>query len=434
MSLPAVLTFLVILSISSCASRESRFGSMTHQRAGATAGSFIVAPIETEVALVSTNGSVLKTWKFDQRAVNAALLRNGELGAIVVSLKDDKVLRPFGRFEIRDDQGQLRWVYENPGLHHDFEELDHGEFLFLTYSSRTIKIKNQKARCDRIIQVNRNKDIVWELDLTDFIPWKEITTEWDENILTKDGDLDLCHANSVRYKDGEILVSLRNISRVMVLSKKEKKLLWMSPKGAFRRQHDAQWIPGGKILVFNNEEDYSQLQLDKLRPSSVMSIDPTTNKTETLAVGSGFPFHWSSSLMGGAQLLSNGHLWVSVSMNGQMIEVDQENRILQRYVVHPVAIENSNTAFFRSRFYEDHPVPGEKEKSVPGECPQSYVSWDSCRSSIGRGKEGQSEYKTISLPPKACDGWEGEAMFHCEKGKWELIKKIRCQWTCPCCY
>lgn len=424
---------IALSSFVGCASQRSEFGVFAQKRSGSTEGAFLVAPFERAVGLVDTSGKTVHRWTMSRRVFTASLLRDGSLGAMMGPLKPGP--NPLdGRFEIRNRANDLIWDYENADIHHDFEELPSGNFLFIAYAADTVPVKSLRGRCDRIIEVNRKRETVWEMDLTTLIPWKEITDEWKENELNAKKELVLCHTNSVRSKGHLILVSLRNIGRIAVIDREKKILVWMSPKGMFQRQHDARWLDDGRILVFNNNELINFLDLGGIRPSTVMTVDPEKNRSQIIASGPGYPLPWGTSIMSGAQLLSNGNLWVTLSLQGQMIEVDPSNRVVQRFIVHPTSIEESNTVIFRSAFYEKFPVAKTSEKISPNSCPSGQVRWDGCVSALTEGASGDVRKVQQSLAPGSCDGWSGEADFRCDKGQWELQKSVRCDWSCPCCY
>lgn len=431
------LLTLILLSVSCATKKEAPGtppGKLIRIKPAATKGSFIVAPFDTVVHLVNTDGETKRTWVLDQKAFHAVLLRDGALGAMTTLQLENKSVLPYGRFEIRGANNRLLWEYINPDIHHDFEELENGDFLFTTISQKVLEWKGIKAKCDRLIRVNRMKEIVWDMELSPIIPWKEITNEWDEELSTRGGYRGFCYVNSIREKEGKILISLRALSRIAVIDMNEKKLLWMSPKGAFKRQHDARWMADGRIMVFNNREPKEIYNAEKVIPSSVLAIDPKTNAVQNMAYGTGYPFQWSSPYMGGSQPLSNGNIWISISMDGQMIEVTPTNEIVQRYMVFPRVAGNYSTTVFKSVFYEENPVLPVTKLSSAQECPDGVVAWDKCQAQARSGEEGSQQNVQMKLRPGACEGSQGEAIFRCQNGRWELLKSVRCEWSCPCCY
>lgn len=331
-----------------------KFGEMTQRQTTATRGYFLVAPFEKNVGLVDTDGKTIKTWAMSSRVFNVRFLSNGHLAALMGPLSVPSVLH--GRAEIRDQENKLIWEFEAPGLHHDFEQLPGGDFLFIQESLTPKKSGLHPGICDRIIRVNGKKEITWEMDLTEFIPWKEITSEFSENERTMSGHRALCHTNSIRFRNGLLLLSLRNISRVMIVDMNTKKLIWMSPKGVFQRQHDAQWRNDDELLVFNNGELLSLLKLHEVHPSEIISLNVKTNEKKILSSTPNSPFPWMSTFLSGMQPLPNGNFWVSLSMYGQIIEVNPQGEILQRFLVHPTNNKETNASYFKSSFYETNPI------------------------------------------------------------------------------
>lgn len=147
---------------------------------------------------------------------------------------------------------------------------------------------------------------------------------------------DLLHLNDVEpfsstmeegfFKDGDILVSLRNINTVFVFNRYSRKIKFLCT-GWFVQQHDPDFIDGNRFSVFDNcytSEDHG-LQ------SRIVIVSAADNKTEVFFVGSSEkPFF--TKILGKHQWLPNGSLLITESVQGRAFEINRQGKIVWEYV------------------------------------------------------------------------------------------------------
>jgi hypothetical protein len=143
-------------------------------------------------------------------------------------------------------------------------------------------------------------------------------------------DVDILHPNDVealtaamapafpQFKAGDILISLRNINLLAVIDRHTHAILW-AQYGPWKDQHDADFNPDGTISVFSNNIDRNR--------STIISIDPKTNKSRDLFYGTGVTFE--SYIMGKHQRLPNGNWLITAPIQGRVIEVTSEGRMVR---------------------------------------------------------------------------------------------------------
>jgi hypothetical protein len=134
---------------------------------------------------------------------------------------------------------------------------------------------------------------------------------------------DVLHTNSVKvlrpelqsqfpgFKAGQVLISMRHLDVVAVVDLGARKVVWAA-RGPWRAQHDAQFLPNGHLLIFDN--------LGAPRGSRVLEYDPRTQ-----AFPWSYPGRPGSSFFtrerGMAQRMSNGNTLIVNSQDGQLFEV-----------------------------------------------------------------------------------------------------------------
>jgi Arylsulfotransferase (ASST) len=137
------------------------------------------------------------------------------------------------------------------------------------------------------------------------------------------------------FKAGDILVSLRNLNLIMVIDPATKAVRW-AQTGPWIRQHDPDFLPDGRFMVFDNRRDESGGQI--LGGSRILAIDPVTREVKPVYEGSDeAPF--SSNVKGKQQFLANGQLLIAEAQHGRVFEVTMDGRIVWSYI---------------SRFDDDH--------------------------------------------------------------------------------
>jgi hypothetical protein len=129
------------------------------------------------------------------------------------------------------------------------------------------------------------------------------------------------------FAPGDLLVSLRNISTVAVIDPGSGRTKW-AITGPFAKQHDADWLPNGHIMLFDNAGADPACG-----GSRVIELDPATQAVTWSYDGCGGP-KLDSSLRGMQQQLPNGNILITESTGGRVIEVTHEQpaKVVWEYV------------------------------------------------------------------------------------------------------
>lgn len=157
---------------------------------------------------------------------------------------------------------------------------------------------------------------------------------------------DPIHSNSVEYIDaeaarnfpfgeeGDLLLSFREQSLVVVLSAETGETKWAA-RGAWLRQHHPTILANGNILLFDNLG-----VLRRNNSSRVLEIDPRTLDVKWSFTGTeDRPLH--STLRSNAQRLPNGNTLLTESDGGRLIEVTRSGNVAWEYV-NPIRLGAQN--------------------------------------------------------------------------------------------
>jgi hypothetical protein len=172
---------------------------------------------------------------------------------------------------------------------------------------------------------------------------------------------DVLHANDVEilskdaasafplFAAGDALVSIRNLNLLIVFDPDSGRVKW-SQTGPWLRQHDPDFLPDGRILVFDNRNDGAGGRL--LGGSRVIAIDPVTRAVETIYEGTTEePFF--SAAHGKADRLNNGNFLVTETDAGRVFEVTPDGAIVWSYI-HRYDTERALSVFGASRYPESY--------------------------------------------------------------------------------
>jgi hypothetical protein len=128
------------------------------------------------------------------------------------------------------------------------------------------------------------------------------------------------------FDTGDILVSMRDLNLLVVIDPELEKIKW-SMTGPYLRQHDPDFLPTGRISVYDNR----QTHVDGNVFSRILELDAVTQNVYVLYEGDDEnPFF--SGIMGKQQHLLNGNILITETMGGRAFEVTVEGEVVWSYV------------------------------------------------------------------------------------------------------
>jgi Arylsulfotransferase (ASST) len=336
--------------------RSKARGVTVHKPAKAYEGLTLYTSTHAQKAsLVAMDGSVVHEWDlrlrdaWDAKALgrkprpaeyiswdDVQLYPNGDLLALYVGFGDT----PWGYGIVKmDKNSEVIWTYAGY-VHHDLEVAENGNVYALTNAIRKNRIDGfdqlRPPRIDDFIVVlsPEGKELKKVSLIDAFVksPFGRMlrTTSWDIND-------DFLHANSIQVIDaqlaeklpfaaeGQVLLSLRDIDALAVVDLEKEEVVW-ALQGSWHRQHDADLLPDGNILLFDNFGHYGNGGM-----SRVIELDPVTQEIVWSYAGDAEHF-FQSDIRSGQQRLPNGNTLISESDGGRIFEVTAQGEIVWEYV------------------------------------------------------------------------------------------------------
>ena len=323
--------------------RRSRTGLIAHDPALAQPGYTLFAPMfgDGRVYLIGMNGAVAHEWRMPYRpGLYGHLLDNGHL------FYSGKVMADLDRFEAWprfkagaalevDWQGRVVWELRHPDHHHDARKLRNGNVLLLCLQPLAPAIAARvqgglpgteaggAIYADYLLEMTTAGEIVWE-----WRSWEHMTPE-DFPITPQDHRAEWTHGNTVaETADGNILVSFRNISTVVLVERATGNILWKLGPPPLGQQHDPRPLPNGNVLIFDNgthRRDHPAIF------SRGIEVDPTTSEIVWQYRDRSL-FAFFSPYISGAQRLPNGNTLICEGCHGRIFEVTAAGEVVWEYV------------------------------------------------------------------------------------------------------
>jgi len=286
--------------------------------------------------LIDMKGNVVHEWTAKTAVQLLELLPNGNL---LYSTRDRSNIAKAGLYEL-DPASNVVWRY-HCRIDHDFRVLENGNILIHCIMDKIVpKLGPELKRCPYIIEITRDKELVWEWHGEEHIDeLRELLGEerWRmvERRIREEFPFDWAHNNTCapipdnptgrkdpRFRKGNILFSYRSLDIIGVIDRDTGRIVWAWGPGVLDGQHHPTMLPNGHILIFDNGT--------RRKWSRVIELDPL--KEEIVWEYTGTPKEsFFSPYISGAQLLPNGNVFICEGGPCRLFEVTREGEIVWEY-------------------------------------------------------------------------------------------------------
>jgi len=294
----------------------------------------------TEVYLINMEGNFVHRWCAPrQLALHGKLLQKGKLLVGQRNFESPIIDMPGAGGELieLDWDGNVVWKYEDPYLNsHDFDRWENGNTLVTHWApvpeDIAIQVKGGIPGSERegvmwgdvIQEVTPHGEIIWE--------WKT----WEHMDFETDILCPLCPRDTLTYinslvalPDGNILTHFRLINTIAVIDKNTGDITWKWGADQLGHAHNPTMLENGNVLIFDNGFHRRILGIG-FPFSRVIEINTNTGEIEWEYKDPN-PFAFYSSLISGAQRLSNGNTLICDGTNGRLFEVTHDKEIVWEF-------------------------------------------------------------------------------------------------------
>ncbi len=151
---------------------------------------------------------------------------------------------------------------------------------------------------------------------------------------------DIIHLNDiqpVRRKTnfaevGDVLISMRHLSTIMLYRPHTNKVLWLS-QGPWLNQHDADVINENEIGVYNNNY-IREIEFNEKESSQIITYNFKTQKYGTLHTKTFEKYHIRSKSSSRFEILDNGNTFIEDSPSGSYYLINPEGELIARKSFH----------------------------------------------------------------------------------------------------
>jgi outer membrane protein assembly factor BamB len=357
-------------------SQFRKTGLTFHSPAQSFKGYTLVTPIAADFSvLLDMDGRVVHRWSLSGfRVFHARLLPRGTLLALCsdASLPPppqtpfDQPPPPFDQHIRRlggsathlrevDWDGKLVWQYLNPVIHHDFVREPNGNTLVAEW----VEVPEDLARrvrggakrpgekfprmlSDDIVEIDPGGNEIGRIHLWQLLdPVRDaicpLETRWEWT-----------HLNSLAVMpSGEILVSCRTNSRVIIVDPTTDTITWKYGSPDVYHQHHASALENGNVQIFDNG-----MHRVGMPYSRVVEVEPSANKV--IWEYSGEPAEqFFSAHISGAERLPNQNVLIAEGASGRLFEVTHRGETVWEWVSPFAITANGRTRawIFRTHRY-----------------------------------------------------------------------------------
>ena len=236
-----------------------------------------------------------------------------------------------------DWNGNVLWEVLQPNHHHDGVRLRNGNVLFLCGRPLPQEIARKvrgglagteyddgQIDSDYLVEMTTDGKVVWE-----WRAWDHLDPVEDAIPAPQDLRAEWTHANGIsEMPDGNILLSMRNISTVVMINRQTGQIYWKLGAPPLAGQHAPYLLENGHILLFDNGPH----RVDETLPHSrVLEIDPATKQIVWKYQDAVLAAFYSPRISN-AQRLPNGNTLVNEGSFGRIFEVTPEGAVVWEYV------------------------------------------------------------------------------------------------------
>jgi hypothetical protein len=406
-------TLIFCASLAYSFAQENTVGLLSYNFDKSYEGYNLIYPHrQPDIFLLDNCGELVHLWEGPEMTVpgnTAYLMPNGNL--ICTRRNNITTADPIfaggggATVEIRSWDNDLLWEYTKNDaegrLHHDIAIKGNGNILMIQWDLMTREEAIQAGRDtallaqnqvwpEKIIEVNMDKEIVWEWNARDHLIQDFDSTKDNFGVIsenpgkinfnydTNDGKADWLHANSIDYHEerGQILLSVPQFDEVWIIdntttteeaagtfggrSNRGGELIyrWGNDfaygadtlgSNQFHYQHDAQWVDDfvspshpdfDRIAVFNNRigDDFSAVTFidpgwDMYKGTYAKNLDDTfAPEVPYREFTHPDPQAMYSTGLSGVQALANGNYLVNSGRQGYAFELTPDNEIVWEYI------------------------------------------------------------------------------------------------------
>ncbi len=222
-------------------------------------------------------------------------------------------------------------------FHHAIEPHPDGGYMVETFiEPPTIPGVSRIFREEAIAHVSEDGKLLYEKSVPQLLIENNLaylvygSGEYDDDPLHLN-DVDYSPYDGPYFKRGDLFISLRNISAIVLYRPSTNKVLWMK-RGPWVNQHDVDVLDDHRIAVFNNNH-FSYADRPVVNGSNdVVIYDFARNTTVSPYASFLKQLDVRSPFEGRSEILADGDVFVEESEYGRLLRIGEDGRVDWEYI------------------------------------------------------------------------------------------------------
>ncbi|MBI3909358.1 MAG: aryl-sulfate sulfotransferase [Armatimonadetes bacterium] len=223
-------------------------------------------------------------------------------------------------------------------VHHDVTRLPNGNLLCLVYDERRVTFRGRREtwQGDAVEEITRAGRVIWRWSVFDYLPINEMDEVSYRKWKRDQEPYDWTHCNAAHYdgRHNAIYLSVRNLSCILKIDRRTKKIVWRMGSGGnigqgfFSYQHAPQLLSNDHLLVYDNGNRRDGRNADEDAGnafSRAIEIALTAAQPPAAKIVWEYRLPYSQG-QGEVDRLSNGSSLIADGYNGRILEVSAEGQ------------------------------------------------------------------------------------------------------------
>jgi hypothetical protein len=319
--------------------RNRPLGLVYRDKAKSAGGYTLYSPVRGHHAdLLDPEGRIVHQWRHPEGIQHVKWLPNGRL--LVHTLPPEfaegaeHIGGCAGALLELDLDSNVVWEHRDVYMHHDYQRLENGNTLVIRWEKLP---PDFAARVQGGHVADADPEWMWGDVIRELDPDGEVVREWSSwDHLSPDHHVkcplesrkEWTHLNSIELTpDGDWLLSFRLTSTIAIVDGTSGDVRWRWGADKLSHQHNATWVDGGNILVFDN----GCHRREAPSFSQVVEVERATGKIvwsyQAEPILAFFSF-----MVSGCERLANGNTFITEGATGRLFEITPEGETVWEYV------------------------------------------------------------------------------------------------------
>ncbi|AHE51800.1 arylsulfotransferase family protein [Sphingomonas sanxanigenens] len=235
-----------------------------------------------------------------------------------------------------DACGRVLWTIDGV-FHHSLERgLDRDLWAAYTFPQPRERHVRRTFRDDAIAHVSEDGRMLGRTRIAEILDANGLGHLWRSRPYTDDpfhlNDVEPVRHDSAFWKRGDLFLSMRNLSLVMLYRPSTNRILWWRDR-PFSFQHDINVLDDGRISIFDNHASAGAPGNTPLGPNRVLVYDFRTDRFEQPFARAMTREKIQTSWQGRATPLpDNGDMMVEETVGGRLLRIAPDGTVRWRYV------------------------------------------------------------------------------------------------------